>query len=129
MSHRFTHSLIAAVLGAAVCSGAVAADRAPRACFRAAEVNGFTAVDRDTVNVKVGVRDYYELQLMGNCTDIDWNMSVGLETRGSRWICAGPSADATILSRTPIGSDRCPVRSVQKISAEEVPALRSDHRP
>jgi hypothetical protein len=37
--------------------------------------------------------------------------------------------DAEVISHSPIGPQRCPVRSVQKLTPEEVKALPKNARP
>lgn len=98
-----------------------------RHCFFTNSVNSFTAVDEETVNVRVGVKDIYRLDLMGRCPDIDWNQSIALVSRGGSSICSG--LDATIITKGPIGPQRCPVRMVTKLTPEEVAALKPKAKP
>ncbi|WP_332772895.1 DUF6491 family protein [Phenylobacterium sp.] len=113
---------------------ALAADPAPaagakpqRQCFSARNVSNFSAVDDRTVNLRVGVKDVYRLDLMGPCHDIDWQHQIGIQSRGSSWICSG--LDATIITKSPIGPQRCAVRTVRKLSLEEIAALPPKHKP
>jgi hypothetical protein len=96
-------------------------------CFFTQNVNGFSAPDEHTVYVRVGVRDVYKFQLMGMCPDIDWSQRIALVSRSGSSICTG--MDAEIVTRTQIGPQRCPVRSVQKLTPEEVAALPRKSRP
>ncbi|MDP1597975.1 DUF6491 family protein [Phenylobacterium sp.] len=98
-----------------------------RQCFFANSARGFTVVDTQTVHVRVGARDIYRLDLMGTCPDINWNNQIALVSRGSSSICTGTGA--TVVTRGPTGQQRCPVRMVTKLSAEEVEALRPRDRP
>lgn len=128
-----TKSILA--LGAALvllaAGGAHAADAAKpkpqRACFLTRDVNGWSAADDHTVYVRVGVKDVYRLDLLGPCPDIDWNWSIALESRGSSWICS--PLDATIIAKSPIGPQRCPVRMVTKLTPQEVAALPPKKKP
>jgi hypothetical protein len=99
----------------------------PRQCFFARNVNGFSAVDDKTVNVRVGVRDVYRLELLGPCPDIDWTWELGLKSRSST-ICTGLDADL-IVPRNAVGPRTCPVRTVRKLTPEEVAALPAKYRP
>jgi hypothetical protein len=101
--------------------------KASRACFLARNVNSWSAADDKTVYIRVGVKDVYRLDLMGTCPDIDWNWSIALESHGSSWICS--PLDATIIAKSPIGPQRCPVHEVTKLSPQEVAALPKKHRP
>ena len=98
-----------------------------RQCFRAAQVNDFQGLDNDTVHVTAGARDFYELELAGSCPDIDWSQRIGIRaTGGSSWVCRG--FDAELLVPGPMGLDRCPVRSVRRISPEEARMARERRR-
>ena len=95
-----------------------------RSCFLPRLVNGFNAVDRDTVDVTIGVRDVYRLELLGTCPDVDWANRVGIRsTHGATWVCQGEEAELFVPGAT--GIDRCPVTAVRKLSAEEVAAEKA----
>jgi hypothetical protein len=98
-----------------------------RQCFWARNANGFAAVDDQTVNVRVGVRDVYRFELLGPCPDIDWSQQIALVSRGSSSICSG--LDAEIVTRSTIGPQRCAVRNMRKLTPAEVAALPSKARP
>lgn len=96
------------------------AAREGRQCFRASEVNGFTALDDRTVNVHVSVNDVYRLELFGYCPDVDWTQAIAIRSRGSSWICQG--FDAELFVPSTIGTQRCAVRTVRKLTDEEIKA-------
>lgn len=124
---------LAAIVSLCVASAAAtpAVARSPdepkRSCFWTKSVSSFSAPDDKTVNIRVGVKDYYQLELMGPCPDVDWNTAIALESRGSSYICTG--LDATVISHTPIGPQRCPVRSVRKLTPQDVAALPKKAKP
>jgi hypothetical protein len=120
---------IAAALVALVPLGAAEAKPASkdRACFHASNVSGFRAPDDKTVYVRVGVRDIYQMEMMGSCPQIDWAEKIGIRTRGSEFICSG--LDADLISPTSIGPQRCPVRMLRKLSPEEAKALPPKSKP
>jgi hypothetical protein len=125
-------AIAAMLLSLAGASGALAADPAPaetpaRQCFWTRDVNGFNAVDDRTVNLRVGVKDVYQLELFSRCPDIDWTEQIAIESRGSTWICSG--LDAVLIAPSPIGPQRCMVRSVRKLTPEEVEALHKKAKP
>lgn len=98
-----------------------------RQCFLPAQVNGFTALDRDTVHVNVGASRVYELELFGDCADVDWEQRIGIRsTGGSSWVCQG--LDAELIVNSPIGPTRCPVSTIRRLSDEEVQAFRESRR-
>lgn len=119
-------ALITAVSCASLAEAAPA--KAPaRQCFLARNIDGFTPVDPVTVNLRVNVADFYQLKLFSDCRDIDWSLSIGLEQRGSNWICDGD--DARLIVPAPGGPRRCLVTSVRRMSKEEVKALPPKQRP
>ncbi len=122
--------LISAALAAAALAGASAASAATtpeRDCFYSRNVNGFSAVDDSTINLRVGVRDVYQLNLFQPSHDLDFALGIGLESRGSTFICSG--LDATLIVPSTIGPQRYPVTSIRKLSANEVAALPKKQRP
>jgi len=96
---------------------------AGRQCFHADQVNGFSAVSDEVVNVSVGANSYFQFQLSGVCPDVDWSNRIALRTTGgSSWICQG--LDAELFVPSPIGPQRCLVTGVRQISKEEWMARR-----
>jgi hypothetical protein len=123
---------IAAVAGlAAACAATFdpqeAASRSGRQCFNVSQVNGFDAIDRDTVQVTVGASQVYELELVGTCPEIDWSNRIAIRsTGGSSWICEG--LDAELIVPSPSGTQRCPAIGVRKLTPVEVEALRAKRK-
>jgi hypothetical protein len=106
---------------------AQAAAAGERQCFHASQVNGFHAVDRDTVQVNVGARGMYELEILGTCPDVNWTQRIAIRaTGGGSWVCRGHDAELVVPS--PMGVQRCPVTSVRRLSPEEVQAARASRR-
>lgn len=98
-----------------------------RQCFWTRDVNNFAAADESTVNVRVGVKDIYQFQMLGRCSDVDWNQSIALVSRGSDYICSG--IDAELVTHSPIGPMRCPVKNIHKLTPAEIAALPKRARP
>ncbi len=117
-------ALVATCGGTNPPSGAQAAAASGRQCFNASSVNGFDAIDNDTVLVTVGSRNVYQLEIVGVCPDVDWSLRIGLRsTGGSSWVCE--SMDAELLVPSPTGLQRCPVIGVKKLTPPEVQALKA----
>lgn len=108
----------AGVLAACASDGAsqTAASASERTCLMAESAQGWTPIDDQTVNLRVGVNETYQLKLMGGCRDIDWTQRIGLESRGSSTICTG--SDVILLVNGPTGPQRCPVQSLRKLEGE-----------
>ena len=99
----------------------------PNQCFWTRNVDSFAAENDHIVNIRVGVGDVYQFEIMGSCPDIDWNQRIALVSRAGSSICSG--MDAEIVTRSQIGPQRCPVRSVRKLTPQEVAALPAKARP
>jgi hypothetical protein len=116
-----------AVVGACAAtapSGQRAAGTPNRQCFLASQVNDFWGATDDSVLVRVGVNQVYQLQLAGMCHDIDWANRIALRsTGGGSWICQG--LDAELLIPSPIGAQRCLVTDIRKLSPEEAMLARN----
>jgi len=127
-----THVALAAGAAALLALSATAATAksppgAQRQCFWTRNADGFAAADEHTLNVRVGVRDVYQFEMFGPCPDIDWNQRIALISRSGSTICTG--MDAEVVTRSPIGPQRCPVRSVRKLTPEEIAALPPRAKP
>jgi hypothetical protein len=133
-----TKTRFAAVIGVAAMSLAatqVATARSPvegaekpkRQCFWAHQVNNFAAEGDEVVNVRVGLRDVYRLELFGTCPEVDWTQKIALVSRGGSSICSG--LDAEIITPSAIGPQRCAVRTVSKLTDDQIKALPSKAKP
>jgi hypothetical protein len=113
------------------CAGKVnrAASTAPavRHCFQQSQVSGFRAVDQETVNLRVGVNDIYQIKLLGVCPDIKWTEQIALQTAGTSEVCTG--LDLTIHAPGPTGPLECAAESLRKLTGAEVAALPASARP
>lgn len=108
-------------------SGPRSADQQGRQCFLVSQVNGFTPIDRDTVDVRVSTREVFRLELIGACQDIDWALRVGIRARGGgAWVCQG--LDAEIVAPGPLGPQVCQVSSIRRLTDEEIEAARQERR-
>lgn len=97
-------------------------------CFVRRNINGFAAPNDRTLYVRVGVRDFWRLDLMNDCTGLTFRNAVGLEDRpASAWICS--PLDATVIIRQTGITLRCPVSAIHKLTPEEAAALPKHDRP
>jgi hypothetical protein len=116
---------------AATATGAADSPTKPVAknqCFWTRNITGFAAPDDHTVYVRVNFRDVYRLDLMVACPDVDWNQRIALVSRGGSNICS--ALDAEVVSHaTGIGRQRCPVKTLTKLTPEEIAALPKHAKP
>jgi hypothetical protein len=53
-------------------------------------VQGYSAVDRDTVRFDLGPGPAYDVDMSGpRCDAVDWTQRLALESTPSSWICVG----------------------------------------
>jgi hypothetical protein len=124
-----------AAAGLAVLSAAapMAAAKSPvepaprKQCFWTRQINSFASSDDRIVNVRVGVKDVYQFEMFGRCSEVDWAQKIAVRSRGSSYICSG--LDAEIIAPSSLGPQRCPVKTVRKLTPEEVKALPKGSRP
>ena len=95
-----------------------------RECFNARNISSFKAQGDNAVDIQVGVRRYYRMELAGVCPSVNWANRVAVVTRGgSSWICEG--FDAEIVVPDPgLGPQRCVVSSVRRLTDAEARALK-----
>ena len=117
----------------AACAPTAASDadgaREPRQCFFASNINGFSPIEgerRDTLSVRVGVRDEYELEPLGVCQNIRWAQGIALTPAlgSGNSLCVGDLADVT--ARGGGVTERCQVRVVRKIEPAPTPSDATD---
>jgi hypothetical protein len=100
-----------------------------RKCFFSSQVNNFQAMDENTVYLRVGVSDVYEMKMFAPCRDVDWAHQIALQSRGGSSICTG--LDAEVIAPG-IGSQRahtCQVRDIRHLTPQEIAALPAKARP
>ena len=117
----------AALAGQTFAATAPASTKGHSDCFYSRNVDGFSPVDRETVNIRVGVRDVYQLKLLGSSPDIDWTNRIALVAHGGSFICS--ALDATVVVPSDLGPQRYPVSSIRKLDATEIAALPKKQRP
>ncbi|MET3663542.1 DUF6491 family protein [Caulobacter sp. 1776] len=102
---------------------AAGAPKPERSCFRTEDVNGFTVIDDQTVDVTITPKNVYRLTLFAPSPDIDWSLRIGIDSRGRSWVCEGYDAEIVVPGDI-VGLRRYPVTAVRKLTAEEIGASR-----
>ena len=131
-----THHALAATAAALLAFAATtasAADNAgkpvaPNQCFWTRNITGFAAPDDHTVYIRVSFRDVYRLDLMVACPDVEWNQRIALVSRSGSNICN--ALDAEIVAHaTGLGPQRCPVKTMTKLTPAEIAVLPRHAKP
>jgi hypothetical protein len=112
--------------------GDSAAVRPERQCFSAEQIRNFRQGRPGQVYVRVVRNDVYELNSSGGCTDLDFAQRLAITPDGASMaggrICTGDWARITVPGSTaPVST--CRARVDRLLTAEEVAALPSAHRP
>lgn len=101
--------------------------QAGNGCFYASQVSNFSLADRKTVNFRVGVSDFYQASLIGNCGDIAWTDAIAFDAGPNSLVCSG--LGATLIVPTVTGPRRCPIQAIRKLTPAEVSALPRGTKP
>ena len=123
--------LIAAALSA-LPAIAAAQPAAPRQCFFQRNLNSWKEVGDRQVNLRVGVRDIYQIELNAPCLNLRWSERLGIENRGSSSVCTGgasssnaakPSRACAFTARSSV--DRLAGRASSSCRASAIAPVRS----
>lgn len=107
-----------------------------RTCFRVDDITGIAAADnlgpdkRDGVNIKVNMRDYYQLELLEPCGfQLRDSTNIGVKSlSASSYICK--STDAEVIAKARVmPSKSCTVTSLRKLTPNEVASLPKGQQP
>jgi len=118
------------VLGASAVTAQAPAAPEPaepsRQCFASRSVNSFAQQDNRTINIRVGVRDYYRLKTLSDCRGATFGPGLGLQSH-TQFICKG--LDVTLVIPDSLGPRRCEVQTMHKLTEAEVEALPPKAKP
>jgi hypothetical protein len=117
----------ALAVGVLMLGAANAADK-PNQCFWTRNITGFAAPDDHTVYIRVSYRDVYRLDLMVACPDVDWNQRIALVSRTGSNICNALDAEV-VAHATGLGPQRCPVKTLTKLTPAEIAVLPKHAKP
>jgi hypothetical protein len=118
-----------AATAAVAAAGQAGAQNQQRSCFYGGAVNGFHAVDDQTVLLSVGVHDVYEAKLFSPSSELKWVNGLALVARGGgNFICSHLDADIVVPSTT-MGPQRYPVTTLRHLTPAEVAAIPKKQRP
>lgn len=101
-----------------------------RDCFWGRSLNGFRALDNETLLLNVGLRDVYEAKLAAPSVDLKWVNGVALVARGGgNFICSRLDADIVVPGASGMGPQRYPLTSLRRLTPQEVAAIPKKNRP
>jgi hypothetical protein len=145
MSPMISRFAIAAASGAAVLAAGMAPAAAQddrgsewvsntststRACFQARRLEGFAKGEPNTVNLRTGVNEVYQVRFQNECWTLQDATQLAVQSRNGAtdFICAG--SDAEIVTKSPISPPQhCVVKEMRKLSVAEIAALPGNQRP
>jgi hypothetical protein len=88
-----------------------AAQSGERDCFRSGNVTGFNVIDRNTIQVRVGVSRRYIFTTNWPTTNLDFSQRIGLRS-STGFICTGNGLGVEIIGGQPSAS--YPVASITR---------------
>lgn len=101
------------------------ASQSNRQCFLASNVNNFNGNPDGTVDIQVGVNQYYRLTTDGSCPNIDWKNRVAIQTTtGGDFVCGGFDA-RFIVPEAGIGPQTCNITAIAPLTKEQYQAARA----
>jgi Family of unknown function (DUF6491) len=131
----FAAALAVGAGAVSVASSQAATDTSPaasqRSCFFSSEWRGWKSRDENTMYLKVGVNDVYEVGFKSGCRRA---MSPGVHlvtvSRGSNSVCSPLDLDIKVAENTgPAFPSPCIATSLRKLSDAEAKAIPKKFRP
>jgi hypothetical protein len=91
-------------------------------CFFRRDITSFSAPNDHTVYLRVGVSDYYKLDVTA-CSNLDFALGIELRPyRGEMAICSPLDAELVVRLSGAI-PDHCPIQALHKLNPAEVTLL------
>ena len=100
-------------------------------CFFINQLEGWRAADDRTIYIRVGVRDFYRLDLAGSCPNLTLpDAHLITRTRGPQTVCSAVDWDLSVNTSGPGAIPTpCIVSSMRKLGPAEAAALPKKLRP
>jgi len=95
-------------------------------CFFNRSVSNYTAKSDEVLYVRAG-RDVYRMDMFGRCLDMDNGLSLALDSSPTGSICN--AQDVRVIVPSSMGTQRCPVKAITKLTPAEVAALPKGDKP
>ena len=102
----------------------------PPSCFATRDWNGWRgSPDAKTVYLRVSGRRIYQVDFAAPCSGVEWQLShLVVRQRGSGWICNPIDLDLSVSDGHGF-KNRCFIRKITPLSAQEAAALPANLRP
>jgi hypothetical protein len=133
---KYSPLILSALMGLTLASAPALADDMgrPGRCFSMQEFNGWKAPDARTIYIRVGVHDFYRLDLSAPCQSLMYPDShLITKVRGSDQVCSGVDWDLSVSNSTGGLHDgfkeACIVKTQTPLSAAEVAAIPKKFKP
>ena len=108
---------------------AVPIEKAPR-CFTTQFFNTWKAADDRTIYIKVGLHDFYRLDLANRCPALlSVNPHLVTQWRGSNWVCNALDWDLKVSRGVGLGADPCIVQAMTPLTKQEADAIPRKFKP
>jgi len=133
---RFALAALASALGLFLAMPPAVSDPAPpqpsgrRACFFVNNFENWRAPDAKTIYIRVGLHEYYRLDLAASCPALLWPDShLVTKWRGSNVVCSALDWDLKV-SQGPQGiSTPCIVKTMTALTPQEAAAIPKKFKP
>lgn len=131
-------ALAAAITASLIATACVSSDPAPyRApdisqlepgCFAAGSAHDFRVADPRTVYFRAG-HNVYRGDVLGTCRDLGWSDRMSLIASPPGVVCPGSGHGTSLVTRGPVGRQRCVLGGVAMLTPEQAEALPDTQRP
>jgi len=129
MRARFFGTALAVLLAMTAAAPAAPTDK-PGRCFVTTNFNGWKAPDERTIYIRVGVHDFYRLDLANRCSALH-AISPFLVTRwrASNFVCSPLDWDLRVSRGVDLGAEACIVKAMTPLTRAEADAIPRKFRP
>ncbi len=88
---------------------------AERDCFNTRNISGFSSVADDTVQIRAGVDDYYEIDVFGSCNQLDWANRLAIVSDSGAFMCTGDISPGRVIS----DEESCQITNITRVYPED----------
>ena len=85
---------------------------AQSACLRIGEIYDWKAMGSRAVIVEDNFHQKFKLDLLGDCTGLNFKLAIAFASRGSMAISCVSPGDEVFFRQSPAGPERCPIKAI-----------------